>query len=60
MGYNVTGRFWLIFILTICVLCTIGCGGGTDDAEDNMPQMCDTRPTPQTVGPYQIVPCPAQ
>ena len=49
-SYTLTGRFWLVFILTICVLCVIGCGGSfTDDTEQSAE--CTRRPTPQFVGP---------
>jgi len=31
-SYTTTGRFWLVFILTICVICACsGCGGSTSD-----------------------------
>ena len=52
--YTATPRFWLVFILTICVLCAVGCGGSNEPLP---PEMCDTRPTPQTVGPYPPIPC---
>lgn len=35
-SYTTTGRFWLVFILTICVLCSLyGCGGSFDDYQDS-------------------------
>ena len=47
-GYTATPRFWLVLILTVCILCTIGCGGstGADDSAE-----CQIRPTHQFVGP---------
>jgi hypothetical protein len=49
-GYRTTGRFWLVFILTICVLCAVGCGG-SDEPLPEPESECTLRPTPQFVGP---------
>lgn len=54
-SYTTTGRFWLVFILTICVICALyGCGGSSDDLETE-PEQCTRAPTPQFVGP--VLPC---
>lgn len=50
-GYQTTGRFWLVFILTICVLCAAGCGGSTNEDDPEQSADCQIRPTPQFVGP---------
>ena len=37
--YNCTGRFWLVLILTICVLCSLGaCGGSSSDDPELEPE----------------------
>lgn len=44
-SYSATGRFWLVFILTICVLCAVGCGGSPEEELD------DTVPPTESVPP---------
>ena len=42
-SHNATGRFWLVLILTICVLCAVGCGGSSaDDLDDPVPDIPPT------------------
>ena len=55
-SYQTTGRFWLVFILTICVICACsGCGGNSSDdsADDPIASGYDVvcRPYPEFVGP---------
>lgn len=45
-SYRTTSRFWLVFILTICIICACsGCGGG--DREDSQCELEIQQPTEQ-------------
>jgi hypothetical protein len=44
-SYSATGRFWLVFILTICVLCAVGCGGSTEEELELEPPTETVPPT---------------
>lgn len=59
--YNCTGRFWLVFILTICVLCSLGaCGGSSSDDPELEPPTENVPPASSGDGVIYtpIVPAP--
>ena len=58
-SYNCTGRFWLVLILTICVLCAVGCGGSSsDDPELELEPPTETVPPTDGVIYTPTVPAP--